>query len=71
MKPNETTYSIECQRCKSLSHVVLDDLAFMKWVGGMYIQDAFPKLDVDTRELLISKTCGPCFDTIFSTGGGR
>lgn len=70
MEPNKTTYSIECRKCKALSYVVLDDLAVMKWHGGMYAQDAFPELDASTRELLISKTCGPCFDEMFSTEEG-
>ena len=69
MKPDSTMYSIECRKCKGLTHLRLDDLAFMKWAGGMYIQDAFPELDTGTRELLMSKTCGPCFDKMFTFVG--
>jgi hypothetical protein len=30
-----------------------------------YIQDAMPYLSDSEREILISKTCGECFDKIF------
>ena len=35
------------------------------WKGGKYIQDAMPYLSADERELLISGTCGTCFDKMF------
>jgi hypothetical protein len=35
------------------------------WKNGEYIQNAMPYLNVDERELLISGTCGPCFDNMF------
>jgi hypothetical protein len=31
----------------------------------MYAQDAFPHLTADERELLISGTCGSCFNAMF------
>jgi hypothetical protein len=30
-----------------------------------YIQDAMPYLSAGEREILISKTCGECFDKMF------
>jgi hypothetical protein len=33
--------------------------------GGGFAQDIFPYLSAADRELLISGTCGPCFDKIF------
>ena len=33
--------------------------------GGEYIQAAMPNLSAADRELLISGTCGSCFDSLF------
>lgn len=33
--------------------------------GSGYIQDLMPYLSPGERELLISGTCGPCFDSMF------
>lgn len=35
------------------------------WRGSLPIQDALPYLTAGERELLISGTCGPCFDIMF------
>jgi hypothetical protein len=35
------------------------------WEGGALIQDALGYLTADERELLISGTCGACFDNMF------
>lgn len=35
------------------------------YVKGMHIQHAMPTKSADERELLISNTCGPCFDNLF------
>ena len=36
------------------------------WINGQVIQAALPEVSVDDRELLISGTCGPCFDKLFA-----
>ena len=36
------------------------------WYGDVLIQDAMPELSAGQRELLISGTCGRCFDATFS-----
>ena len=35
------------------------------WLAGAHIQRAYKSLTADERELLISGTCGPCFDSLF------
>ena len=36
------------------------------WLSGKgFIQDSLPYLTMDERELLISRTCGNCFDKMF------
>ena len=57
---------IRCRMC-GVDHVILvnkDD--FKDWyVGGVHIQDAFPYLSASERELILSETCGECFDKMF------
>ncbi|MCR8576445.1 hypothetical protein [Streptomyces sp. Isolate_219] len=43
---------------------------FRAWQNGKFVQDAFPYLTDDQRELLVSKTCGPCFDVMFGDDEG-
>lgn len=35
------------------------------WERGAHIQDAFPQLSPEDREILISGTCPKCWDEIF------
>ena len=44
-------------------HVFPDDVT--DWQNGKLIQDAMPYLSADERELIISGTCGKCFDEMF------
>jgi hypothetical protein len=38
----------------------------LDWLAGKdFIQDLMPYLSAAERELLISKTCGSCFDKLF------
>ena len=55
-----------CVRCGdgTLINAVVSDL--IKWKNGELIQNVMPYLNEDERELLISGTCGKCFDKIFS-----
>ena len=54
-----------CVRCgeSTIINAVIADL--IKWKNGECIQNAMPYLNADEREILISKTCGDCFDEIF------
>lgn len=56
----------KCRVC-GVDHVIfmmIDDL--LDWeTGTLSIEDAFPYLSDDDRELLLSRTCGTCFDSMF------
>lgn len=40
---------------------------FQDWVSEeKLIQDIFPEMDSDSREFLISRTCGECFEMMFA-----
>lgn len=52
----------ECLLCKTEINILVRDDDYKKWVKDTLIQDAFPYLLNDERELLISRICGTCFD---------
>lgn len=54
-----------CPFCGMQSYVMVEREDHIAWKAGKYVQDAFPYLPVEVRELLISGTCSPCFDKAF------
>lgn len=54
---------IQCETVFSLPPVKIKD--WDRWQNGTLIQDAMPQLSDSARELLISHTCGECFDALF------
>ena len=55
-----------CRKCGDAKTMLVKKTDLQAWKnGGEYIQTAMPYLTVDERELLISGTCGPCFDNMF------
>lgn len=57
-----------CNMCGCEVHIEIKTSALEAWRAGRPIQDAAPDLSADDREMLISQTCGKCFDKL--TGGG-
>lgn len=60
--------SVRCAECKSLNRF---DVPEADWFKGCYarahgatMQEAYPNLNPDQRELLISRICPRCFDAI-------
>ena len=54
-----------CSRCKQPQTIYVYKEDWDAWLGGKVIQEAFPYLSADERELLISGICGTCFDNMF------
>ena len=54
-----------CRQCKVSVELFVNITDMADWKLGKYIQDAMPYLSADERELLISGTCGACFDKMF------
>ena len=54
-----------CLHCKKSSELAVNKQDIIDWTGGKYIQDALPYLSSDDRELLISGTCGKCWEDMF------
>lgn len=57
---------IRCQWCHKPTELPITETEAGAWMrSGEKVQDFFPFLSADQRELLISKTCGACFDQMF------
>lgn len=60
-----TTVPLECFLCKQIHDVTVPTAGLAKLQLGAHVQDAFPDLPKEQRELFISKTCPQCWDEIF------
>lgn len=58
-------FPVKCRSCGKVHTLTVGQTDVMDWRDGAFIQDAMPYLTADERELLISRTCGPCFTEIF------
>jgi len=56
---------IACHSCETVVDVPVSIPQIQDWRGGTHIQDAMPNLTNDEREMLISRTCGTCWDEMF------
>lgn len=57
--------AIECQVCRT-SHVLdVRETDLEAWKRGTAVQDAMPYLSAADRELLLTVTCGRCWNVIF------
>lgn len=54
-----------CTHCQTVVPVSIDLEAFQAWKNGLLIQDAFPLLTADEREMIKTRTCGDCWDKMF------
>lgn len=62
------TVAVECPRCPVCGEaetVLVEETAYDRWVNGALVQDAFPTMDKDVRELLVSGTHPACWDALF------
>lgn len=54
-----------CQWCNTEHDLSVTRKGYKDWMNGAFVQVAFPELSADDRELLISGTCGICWDDMF------
>lgn len=59
-----------CPDCKKVGRVEVEEADFYRWKGtwdkpGVLIQVAFPYLDSDQREMLMTGYCGPCWTKLW------
>ncbi len=56
---------VACRTCKKTFDVPATNSQITAWHHGVVIQEAMPHLTSAERELLISRTCGVCWDKMF------
>ena len=56
---------VECWKCSDAHSIRVKPSDYKEWQEGELIQDVLYYLTEDERELLISGTCGDCWDTLF------
>ena len=57
--------AVTCRMCQETTDLKVNFQGFVEWKSGQLIQEALPELSCGERELLISGTCGTCFDELF------
>jgi hypothetical protein len=58
-----------CPRCVDFFSITVPHDDYLKWQAGTLIQEAFPYMSIDDRELLISGVCGECWKTMYPVEG--
>lgn len=60
-----TTHENTCYHCKETNIITVDAPALANWKSGMFVQDAFPDLTVDERELIMTGIHPTCWAEMF------
>ena len=63
----KVTVNCRCPFCGKVSFVSCEENAWDAYEAGALAQDAFPSMDLRTRETLISGMCEPCQIRFFET----
>lgn len=58
-----------CQVCEKRSEVPLDAERFEKWKAGELVQDVWPEMNADRREVLVTGTHPECWKKLFGEEG--
>ena len=54
-----------CPFCGHANEVEVNEIDYLDWQDGELVQNAFPYLSADDREMLISGICPTCWDKMF------
>ena len=54
-----------CPVCRKASRVLLDEAKVDRWIAGELVQDVWPEVSGDVRELMISGTHPACFAGLY------
>lgn len=55
-----------CPSCGQTQVVSVEQEDYDKYQNGMYVQNAFPYLSAEQRELFITGICPECWEKMFS-----
>lgn len=61
----EVTIVTVCPFCGHANEVAVNEADYWDWQDGALVQDAFPYLTADEREMLISGICPTCWAETF------
>ena len=61
----EVTIVTVCPICGCANFVSVNEIDYLDWQDGELVQDAFPYLSADEREMLISGICPDCWENMF------
>lgn len=56
-----------CPFCGKVSVVTVNEKDYEAWQSGALVQNAFPYLSANDREILVSGICEECWEGMFST----
>ena len=62
-----TVTTPRCSVCKKHGQLEVDERGWAQFQLGAHVQHAFPNLDADQRELLISGTHAHCWQRLFGS----
>jgi hypothetical protein len=54
-----------CRMCRGEFTIVVPTRSYLRWLDGELVQNAFPTMPRDERELLVSGICDKCFKGLF------
>lgn len=61
----EVTIVTRCPFCGRANEVAVNEADYLDWQDGALVQNAFPYLSADEREMLISGICPTCWASTF------
>lgn len=61
----QVVFTGTCRYCQTTHRIEASIDGWEDYLAGKLLQDAFPDMSADIRELLISGICGKCFDAMF------
>lgn len=63
----EVCVVVSCPFCGKAHEIYVNDIDYLDWQDGMLVQEAFPYLSADEREMLISGICKECWESMFGS----
>lgn len=57
-----------CMVCEKTTALELDTELVRRWQAGSFVQDVWPEMPKEQRELLITGTHAVCWDDMFGEG---
>ena len=59
-------WEAKCPFCRTKTEIKISAKGYEKWLDGDCVQDAFPDMSAEDRELLITGMCYNCQDKTFA-----